>query len=205
MLAEAGYSLSDHLNGSQFEYELENGDYDFVILQEVGGWPLCASSDFACLEFEPRLRLIANLVRRNGAEPVWMATWHPMADAQGQLSQRVAAISERVGVRTVDTGLSLHSSDEFDALTELLAPDFHPELLGSWYLAALLLATVQENPLSIPTEELSACRHDWREHGLVATEVASGQVTSEPLCDVLSEELAARIVGDVNAALGFLR
>ncbi len=202
MLAEAGHSLSQHLRDGALRDELATGRFDLVILQEIGGWPLCASSDLVCANFESDLSQVAELVRRQGAEPIWMATWHPLADAQTQLSERVAAISGRVGVRTVDTGLALHSSEEFEALTELLAPDFHPDLPGSWFLAALLARAVQDEPLAEPDAALGACRRDWRGQGIVATELASSQVRSEPSCDVLDPALASRIVRDVNAAIG---
>ncbi|MDJ0910050.1 MAG: hypothetical protein QNI99_12715 [Woeseiaceae bacterium] len=233
------YELPQDPESDPLESKLRSGDYSVVVVQGIGGWPDCAESARQCSYFESELRQISDLAAQHGAETIWMAMWHPDPRVETQFSEHVESIAERAGVRAVDAGRVLYSSEEFYPSSQLLTPNQQPKPVGSWYLAALLLAAVQDAPLSAPTSAtLSTCGPrmvvsdveitgtDGTDFGVVVrssedefvpntpregnstlitpTEFDSLLITGVSTCyDSLSEDRAALIVREVNAAMGF--
>ena len=152
------YELPQNPESDPLESRIRSGDYSVVVVQGIGGWPDCAESARQCSYFESELRQISDLAAQHGADTIWMAMWHPEPRVETRHSALVEAIAERAGVRAVDAGRVLYSSEEFYASSQLLTPNLRPSPVGSWYLAALLLAAVQDAPLSAPTSAtLSTC------------------------------------------------
>ncbi len=219
------YALPQHPESDPLERKIRSGEYSVVVVQGIGGWPDCADSARQCSYFESQLRRISDLAAQYGAETIWIAMWHPEPGVDSRHSALVAAIAERAGVRAVDAGRALHSSEEFRALGQLLSPNLQPKPMGSWYLAALLLAAVQDAPLSAPTGTLSVCDPvmvvsdieivgaDGKSVGVVLRgegDSVSIAPTGEwvissisPCYDSLSEDRAAGMIREVNAALGY--
>lgn len=145
MLATGGATLGDRLADGRLAAMLKAGDYDLVVLQQIGGWPLCDASEDGC---EPAARLVeaVQLVRTHGARPLWLATWKTSPAQQERLSTTASRLARGAGVDLVDTGAAMQRMP--DALQRhLLVSDGHPDVLGTWLMAALVVRAVSSTGL----------------------------------------------------------
>lgn len=199
MLAEAGVSLSEHLDLGAYESALGSRHYDLVILQEVGGWPLCAAANERCAKTEGSLAQMDRLASQGGAIVIWLGTWHPVPEAQAQLSSITRQLGSKLGIEIVDAGGLFTTASEPPG--PLLLPDYHPDVLGSWMLAAMIYAAVTGEELTPIEKSIEVCHSDWRESGLIATALGSSQEPTGTVCETLTAEDNAFVVSTTNNGL----
>lgn len=203
LLAEAGYTLSQHLEAEAYAQELDSRKYAFVVLQEVGGWPLCPASHTECAKTEESLKMMSELAAESGAKPLWLGTWHPSPEVQIHLSSVTSKMGERTRIETMDAGAALHALSSNGNFDKLLLPDFHPDLLGSWLIAAIIYGTIAGEKLTPIESSLEYCHYDWKGSGISGLSAASAQGKPEVVCRELRTVDYALITDAANRALGF--
>ena len=134
--------------GAQVELELENNEFDFVILQEQSHSPITSPD-----AFYTGSRSLVKKVRANGATPVFYSTWGRKTGSSiltdngltnesmtYKLAAAYTAIGEELGVECAYVGLAFYDVYTNDtSVTDLYASDLsHPSYSGS-YLAAMTL------------------------------------------------------------------
>ncbi|HEV8694128.1 MAG TPA: hypothetical protein VGQ93_08105 [Lysobacter sp.] len=184
MLATGGGALRERISEGQLAMLLSSQHYDLVVLQELGGWPLCATGDARCEDSPLALREAVNLVRANGARALWFSTWQKLPKAQQQLSISARQVASGVNVEMIDVGAAMQRVAPA-ARKQLLLKDGHPDIAGTWLVAAALVDAASENPLP-KTAPPQSCGSNWRNIRLTATKPASVQSRGEAKCHALN-------------------
>jgi hypothetical protein len=161
MLAQGGALLREHLDAGALESLLARERFDVVVLQELGGLPLCPRDFAPCKDSPKALRDAAAMVRASGSRPVWLATWQALPSAQEELSRRVSTLARELQIDTVDVGAAIQRVAP-NIRRHLLAPDGHPRPLGTWLAAAALVARITGEPLP-QTAPPASCGRKWRQ------------------------------------------
>ena len=50
MLAAGGASIAQHIQAGHLQRYLRDGDFDFVVFQDIGGWPICPPEFPGCAD-----------------------------------------------------------------------------------------------------------------------------------------------------------
>lgn len=183
MLAQGGGKLRERLAEGRLAALLTQQHYDFVVLQELGGWPACPREFPGCEDAPTALRESVNLVRANGARPVWLSTWQPTADAQRSLSALSMQLARELDLDTVDAGAALQRLPA-PLRKQALDRTGHPAPTGTWLMAAGLVRAIATQPLPDRTPPRS-CGRNWR-GALKASAPASAQRHGKAECHVLA-------------------
>jgi hypothetical protein len=181
MLAAGGASLRDRLEDASLAKTLSAGDFDLVVLQDFGGWPLCSPEIPACETGSRSLRESVSLVRRHGARAVWFATW-TSPRLQPQLTNASSRIAAELGVDWADVGNAMREAS--GSAPDLLHADGHPDVQGSW-LAAITLLRQTQPELQLVGRDITACGRVWRDTDLRGDMLASAQAERVEHCDRL--------------------
>jgi hypothetical protein len=181
MLVTGGGSLRNRLREGVLETLLARTRFDIVVLQDVGGWPLCPPEHRECKDSPRALQEAATLVRRAGARPFWFATWQPDPAAQRALSAAGAELASAAELDHVDVGAALQRVDR-SAAGAMLRADGHPAHAGSWLAAALLLHALEPDIALLATPP-RACGRRWEGSGLRADRLASEHPVPPPECN----------------------
>ena len=149
--AKAGYSLQDHWNDAQAISTIQDGQWDYVVVQEQSQRPVTDQAGF--YEFGRDLDV---LVRDSGAQTVLMMTWErPDSVSFGVTSMNLAIaydqLGKELGAKVAPVGLAFASSRILRPDLVLYSADGHPSVLGT-YLAACVIyrAVLGETPLGNP-------------------------------------------------------
>lgn len=172
MLATAGASLRDRLDDGSLARALAQHDYDIVVLQDFGGWPLCSSSIPACAPSAQSLKDSVALVRGTGARPFWFATWIALPSGQRSLSAADADIGREIGTDYADVGAAIQEA--MPAIPDLLQADGHPASISTWLAAATLLKGMYPDA-NLPFAPPRGCGRRWQGAGLQGSLLASQQ------------------------------
>ncbi len=200
MLAQGGISIEQHLNIGVLQGVLKNKSYDYVILQDFGGWPLCGNQIPACSSTsEPQSKAI-ELVRAAGAKPIWYTTYGVHPNRQRRLSAESELIANQLGVVIADVGAALHAYSSTERLSDLLTSDYHPNVLGSWVAAAAIVRSMLDQPIPESILIKNSCRQIWQGSDISANRLATDQQSSSIDCGQLSQEEFYRIILSVNDA-----
>jgi hypothetical protein len=178
MLAQGGALLREHLDAGTLRSLLARERFDIVVLQELGGLPLCPADFPPCKDSPQALRDATAVVRAANSRPVWFATWQALPSAQEELSRRVSTLARELHVDTVDVGAAMQRVAP-NMRRHLLVADGHPRPLGSWLAAAALVANIIGTtlPKIVPP---ASCGATWKQLNL--TTPASLQVTEAAEC-----------------------
>ena len=196
MLAQAGFSLAEHTATGRLVPLIESGRFDYLVLQDVGGWPYCAADNERCAKTEKTLEELSRVALENGVVPIWLGTWHPLPEGQKKLSIAFEAMSDRVGIRSIDAGPVLLAVP--DPPSPVFLPDYHPDEFGSWLLAGLVYQDIFSSGLKVTTSSVEVCRRNWRGASLSADSLASEQAPAEVTCGELSSSLLTSIVRSLD-------
>ncbi|MFC7301174.1 hypothetical protein [Cognatiluteimonas weifangensis] len=171
MLVVGGGRLRQRLDDGVLASILSAQRFDVVVLQDVGGWPLCPPHHAECEDAPRALRDASMLVRAHRARPVWYATWQTVPAAQAALSAAVHEVASAQGIDTADVGAALQALDVTTTGAALRA-DGHPTQIGTWLAAASVLATLDHAslPASAPPR---SCGFAWEGSGIHADRLAS--------------------------------
>jgi hypothetical protein len=178
MLAQGGALLREHLDAGALQSLLARERFDVVVLQELGGLPLCPRDFPPCKDSPDALRDAAAAVRAAGGRPIWLATWQALPSAQEELSRRVSTLARELQIDTVDVGAAIQRVAP-NTRRHLLVADGHPQPLGSWLAATALVARITGKPLpqAVPP---ASCGRTWKR--LSMTSPASLQAAEAAQC-----------------------
>lgn len=147
-VAQPGTSVAVHLSEKEFRDALGTGDFDIVVVQEIGGWPLCPDDFEGCQGSVPALKEAFALTRAAQAKPIWYSTWQANPEAQESLSDLVRDIAADEGVTVADTGAAIYEFGKRNGMDDVLAKDGHPDCLGSWIAAATIANAILDQGLN---------------------------------------------------------
>lgn len=173
LIAANGISLRDHLRSGVLALTVSETPFDLVVLQDVGGWPLCSAGHKACEDSPVALHEAISLVKARNAHPLWYATWQSLPAAQRTLVMRNREIAASLSVPYADVGAAIEAVEKPVAV-RLLRPDGHPAPLGTWLAAAALLSASGQGTIPADTPP-SSCGERWEGHELKADRPASRQ------------------------------
>lgn len=160
MLAQGGALLREHLDAGALQSVLARERFDIVVLQELGGLPLCPDDFPPCKDSPQALRDATTIVRAANSRPVWFATWQALPSAQEELSRRVSTLARELHVDTVDVGSAMQRIAP-SMRRHLLVQDGHPRPLGSWLAAAALVSSITGSELP-KTAPPASCGKAWK-------------------------------------------
>ncbi|QSX79025.1 SGNH/GDSL hydrolase family protein [Agrilutibacter solisilvae] len=180
MLARGGATLREHLAAGALARELDARHYDMVVLQDLGGWPMCPSGDARCADMPQALAEAVTLVRAHHARPVWFSTWQTLPAIQQALSAQVGVMAAALDLPVVDVGAAIGRVAPQIRPSLLLPGDGHPDVAGTWLAAAMLL---DAQGVPVPTQTPGpACGVDWRHAQLDLDRPASLQSGARRRC-----------------------
>lgn len=148
VVAQPGASIADHLSDKEFNNVLETGDFDFVVVQEIGGWPLCPDDFEGCQGSVPALKKAFALSRAARAKPIWYSTWQANREAQEALSNLVRDIAVDDNVTVADAGAAIYEFGKPNGIDGVLEKDGHPDCLGSWVAAVTIANAMLDQGLN---------------------------------------------------------
>jgi hypothetical protein len=142
-----GAPLRRHWNGDQARKTIQEGNYDYVVLQEQSTLPIKNAARF----FE-NVRLFDQEIRSTGAKTVLYMTWarQHSPESQKALTDAYQAIGEELGSIVVPVGTVWQQFRSEHTEPELYDRDrSHPSLAGSYLAACCFIGMLfAENPLS---------------------------------------------------------
>lgn len=144
VLARDGASLTDHLQSGDLQSRLQEQRFDVVVLQDIGGFPLCDMSFAGCVSFEAALKESAAMARASGARVIWYGTWPSNSTFQPVMSELARAMAERAEIHLIDVGAAIGKWSDLNQPP--LLPDGHPTQLGSWIVATALVSAAVRQP-----------------------------------------------------------
>ncbi len=198
LLAEGGISIEQHLAKDVLKPVLTDSAYDFVVLQDFGGWPLCSDSIPACSSSSEPLSIAVDLVRSSGAQPIWFSTYLSIPWAQHELSFESYQIAEQLDIEIADVGAAMLAFSIVNDTTDILLSNHHPNTLGSWIAAATIASSLVDQLLPETLELDSICRKIWQGSRLSADQLASAQQPKKEECDRLAPDMLQKVVTAAN-------
>jgi hypothetical protein len=198
MLAQGGLSIEQHLSNDVLKSTLAVSDYDVVVLQDFGGWPLCSTDIDSCSSTSDPLSDAIDLVRSSGARPIWFSTYQRIPDFQRALSKEAHRIALQLDVEIADVGGAMLAFSSANDMTDILLPNHHPNILGSWIAAATIARSLSGKPLPKTLVLDSICRQIWQGSGLTADQPASAQQSTKEECDGLALDVLQKVVAAAN-------
>ncbi|TVR99534.1 MAG: SGNH/GDSL hydrolase family protein, partial [Wenzhouxiangellaceae bacterium] len=139
MLAAAGASIAQHLEAGHLQRYLGSENFQFVVFQEMGGWPLCPPDFPGCAESVPSIEHMVALIRASGAEPLWFSSYQPIPALQVALSEQAREVSSRLDIRLADVGAAWTIHQAATSEGSIFLDSGHPNLEGSLLAAATIL------------------------------------------------------------------
>jgi len=157
LVSKGGATLEQHLEAGDAAKSIEEGQFDYVVLQEQSLRPLHEAQKMAA-----SVRQFDELIKRSGAKTVLYMTWarEDAPEAQKEITKAYRSLGKELGAIVVPVGRAWESYRKEHAAPALYADDgSHPTLAGS-YLAACVFVSrlLNENPVGIDSklEGLSA-------------------------------------------------
>jgi len=147
-LAKAGYSLEDHWNDDETMAMIQDGPWDYVVLQEQSQRPVL--DPVAFLFFA---RALDGAIRDSGAQTILLMTWERPDSASGGVTSMGLAIAydqvgEDLGVKVAPVGLAFARSGMERPDLVLYSADGHPTIHGTYLAACVLYGLIfGETPL----------------------------------------------------------
>ncbi|MBO9662606.1 hypothetical protein [Dokdonella sp.] len=197
MLASGGAKMADHLREGRLASRLAERRYDVVVLQDLGGFPMCDAAFPGCKDAVASVCEAARSVRAAKARPILFGTWQGRADAQRALSAATRDEARRCGLDVADVGAAMQRFVQRTGDVSPWTNDGHPSLAGSWIAAATLTRAIarSEAPVASPPEPF--CRLRWQ-----GAELASRQPKPPAECELPAEPVARAAVAAANAVSG---
>lgn len=150
-VAKPGYSLEDHWNDGEAVSVIQDGPWDFVVLQEQSQRPALDQASFYNFA-----RALDAEIRNSGAQTILMMTWErPDSVSAGVTTTNLAIAYDQVGrelgVKVAPVGLAFARSRIQRPDLRLYSDDGHPTAYGTYLAACVLYGTVfGESPLGNP-------------------------------------------------------
>lgn len=194
MIAEGGYSLEQHLKHPLISKTLNITQYDFVVIQDFGGWPLCSSKIPACSATSESLVLLKKMIESSGAIPIWFSTYQQNPKVQSALSNQSQSIANKLKIKMVDTGADLHRYLEKHKDEKVFTQDGHPSIIGSWIIALSIVQSISNKGVDKDMSLKDICTYGWIKVNLKADKLASTQKPKSQTCKNMSNEQLGKIL-----------
>jgi hypothetical protein len=151
LLSAGGASLRTHWNAGTALRAIQDGHYDYVVLQEQSTLPIKNAA-----RMHENVRLFDEAIKAAGAKTVLYMTWARQQAPQSQqaITDAYTSIGRELGATVVPVGVAwqqflrkhdqpvLHDRDQS-----------HPTLAGSYLAACVFLAVLlKENPVGVDSE-----------------------------------------------------
>ncbi len=165
MIAPGGWRLKDHLEKGEAPVALQEGTWDYVVLQEqstlgynlfVEGKPRVSSTAI----FEPSALKWAAEIRKAGAKPVFFLTWARKASPEDQaaLDHAYMHVARASGSLVAPVGIAWEQVRRDHPEIELYSGDgSHPSPAGTYLAACVFYAAVfRKSPVGLPERIVGA-------------------------------------------------
>lgn len=198
MLAAAGVSITQHLEGGYLPRYLTKGNFNFVVFQDIGGWPICPPEFPGCSESVASIKEISERIRSSGAEPVWYSTYQRIPAIQTALSEEARRIASSSNMRLADVGAAWSHFETIVGEGTPFLDDGHPNPVGSFIAAATIFQAItgQIAAADIDTEEL--CFREWQGTGLSEGNLASQQESPSLKCETITPQVQQHALDAAN-------
>ncbi len=145
-----GIRLQQHWDRGEALMALQQGPWDYVVLQEQSTLGLLLIEgrhevNDPELAFHPYARRFAEEARKVGAQPLFLLTWarRDTPEAQARLTQAYMSVAQEIGAPIIPAGLAWeHARQEQPELVLYRQDGSHPSPAGSYLTAAVLYATL---------------------------------------------------------------
>jgi hypothetical protein len=194
MLAAGGKSIRSHLEDGYLNSVLESEVFDIVLLQDIGGWPVCDPAFPGCGDAVASMERAVRLVKKHNAIPVWYSTFQSIPRVQKALSDKVQALGVEWDVSVADVGAALTFYRDELQRDDGFLEDGHPDLVGSLIAAATIVKVIDGISLAPDPGGFPVCFRRWQGAGLLATKLASAQGAPERICEEVSSTTVERVI-----------
>ncbi len=157
MEAQGGSTLENHVSSPETIDKIQNGNWNWVVLQEQSEVPAVPASRIQVMY--PAVRKLINVINKAGAKPLLFLTWgHKDGDAtfgipnypamQAGLDQGYYGIANEQGVKVAPVGDAWAKATSQDSPFNLWQDDgSHPNESGTYLAACVFYAVIfQESP-----------------------------------------------------------
>jgi len=194
MLAAGGASVAQHLEGGHLVQYLSDGNFNFVVFQDIGGWPICPPEFPGCADSVVSIEELVELIRSKGAEPIWYSTYQRIPAIQTALSDKARQIAGSLDIRLADVGAAWSYYESIAGEGAPFLDDGHPNQVGSFIAAATILQAMSSHtaPLKLDVQEL--CFREWQGTGLSKASLSSEQKLPKLRCVSITPELQQRVL-----------
>ena len=142
LIAVGGYTLADHWKAGDALQKIQQGGWDYVVLQEQSQTPILDPERFfnAVRDFDVA-------VRASGAHTLLLMTWErPDSVNAGVTTENLAAAYQKVGseldIPVAPAGLAFARSLRERPDLVLTSQDGHPTMYGTYLAACVLYGTI---------------------------------------------------------------
>jgi len=198
MLAAGGASVAQHLTGGYLMQYMSDGYFDFVVFQDIGGWPICPPEFPGCADSVASIAQVVELIRSKGAEPIWCSTYQRIPAIQTALSDKARQIAGSLDIRLADVGAAWSYYETIAGEGAPFLDDGHPNQVGSFIAAATILQAMSSHtaPLKLDVQEL--CFREWQGTGLSKASLSSEQKLPNLRCVSITPEIQQRVFEAAN-------
>jgi hypothetical protein len=150
LIAEGGYTLEAHWRAGKALQSIQQGGWDYVVLQEQSQRPVLSQPQF--MEFAVKFEAE---IQQSGAQTVLLMTWEsPESIPRGVTTANLAAAynlaGAKLGAKVAPAGLAFARALRERPDLSLYSPDGHPTMYGTYLAACALYGTITgQSPLGI--------------------------------------------------------
>lgn len=198
MLAAGGASVAQHLDAGYLPQYLRDGDFDLVVFQDIGGWPICPPEFMGCADSVASIEEIVGLIRSKGAEPIWYSTYQRIPAIQAALSEKARQIAGRVDIQLADVGAAWSYYESIAGGGAPFLDDGHPNQVGSFIAAATILQAIATHIGHFKVNVQELCFREWQGTGLSKANLASEQKLPNLHCESITAEIQQRVLEAAN-------
>ena len=198
MLAAGGASVAQHLEAGYLPQYLKDGDFDLVVIQDIGGWPICPPEFPGCADSVASIEEIVGLIRSKGAEPIWYSTYQRIPAIQAALSEKARQIAGRMDIQLADVGAAWSYYESIAGEGAPFLDDGHPNQVGSFIAAATILQAIATHIGHFKIDVQELCFREWQGTGLRKENLASEQKLPNLHCESITAEIQQRVLEAAN-------
>ncbi|MCX7749364.1 MAG: hypothetical protein N2645_21100 [Clostridia bacterium] len=140
-----GYSLAQHWLEGEAVKDIQNGDWDYVVLQEHGGFHHMELKDL----FYQYSRLFDGEIKKIGAKTVFYVTSRSGVEGRAYLQRQIPlnqsyqGIAEELGALVVPVGQAwVNACEEKQDLKLYMEDNLHPNQVGAYFTACVFYSAI---------------------------------------------------------------
>lgn len=194
MLAAGGVSVAQHIEGGHLLTLLAEGNYTFVVFQDIGGWPICPPDSPGCSDSVASIEEISGLIKSKGAESVWYSTYQRIPAIQAALTEEARRIAKEFDIRLADVGAAWAQYESIVGEGAPFLEDGHPNRTGSFIGAVTVFKAIAGQTGASDIKLQHICSRKWQGTGLSEASLASKQEPPTLKCESLSLETQQNVL-----------